>query len=99
RSVFCPLSLHDALPISFGVGGFASMRRIREKTALVTGAASGIGRAIALRLADEGARLYMLDINPVALASVVAEAKQRGVEVIGRDRKSTRLNSSYVKIS
>lgn len=51
---------------------------------MVTGAASGIGRAIALRLADEGARLYLLDVNPVALASVVAEAKRRGVDVLGR---------------
>ena len=39
------------------------MREIRGKTALVTGAASGIGRAIALRLADEGATLQ---ISPTA---------------------------------
>ena len=60
------------------------MRKIRGKTALVTGAASGIGRAISLRLADEGARLYLLDINAVELANVVAEAKRRGVEACGR---------------
>ncbi|WP_428305792.1 SDR family NAD(P)-dependent oxidoreductase [Lacipirellula sp.] len=60
------------------------MRQIRGKSALVTGAASGIGRAIALRLAEEGANLYLLDVNAVALASVVAEVKQRRVEVIGR---------------
>lgn len=60
------------------------MRQIRGKIALVTGAASGIGRAIALRLADEGARLYLLDVNPVALSAVIAEAKRRGVDALGR---------------
>jgi short-subunit dehydrogenase len=60
------------------------MRIIRGKTALVTGAASGIGRAIALRLADEGAQLYLLDVNTVELTKVVAEAKRRGVEAVGR---------------
>jgi short-subunit dehydrogenase len=60
------------------------MREIRGKWALVTGAASGIGRAIALRLAQEGANLYIVDIDEVGLASILDEARGLGVRVIGR---------------
>jgi short-subunit dehydrogenase len=56
------------------------MRIIRGKTALVTGAASGIGRAIALRLAEEGASLFLLDINMDGLEAVAAAARSHGVE-------------------
>ncbi len=59
------------------------MRTIRDKHALVTGAASGIGRAIALKLASEGAHLHLFDINPVGLTQVVTEAKQKGVHATG----------------
>lgn len=60
------------------------MKVIRGKAALVTGAAGGIGRAISLRLADEGARLYLLDIDEAALAATADEARLRGVEVVAR---------------
>src|SRR4051812_46319775 len=60
------------------------MRVIRDKKALVTGAASGIGRAISLRLAWEGAHLFLVDINATGLADVAAEARSMGVEVVTR---------------
>jgi short-subunit dehydrogenase len=60
------------------------MREIRGKTALITGAASGIGRAIALRLAREGATLFLVDIDEARLQEVAAEARAVGTEVFAR---------------
>jgi NAD(P)-dependent dehydrogenase (short-subunit alcohol dehydrogenase family) len=60
------------------------MRELRGKTALVTGAASGIGRAISLALASEGTALFLVDIDEVGLANVAVEARQHGVEVVER---------------
>lgn len=47
--------------------------RVAGKVALVTGAASGLGRAIALMLAREGARLVVSDINLEGVQGVAAE--------------------------
>jgi NAD(P)-dependent dehydrogenase (short-subunit alcohol dehydrogenase family) len=48
------------------------------KTALVTGGASGIGKAVALALADEGANVVVLDLRQDAAQQVVDEIEGRG---------------------
>ncbi|CAN5803861.1 SDR family oxidoreductase [soil metagenome] len=49
------------------------MERLRRKRAIVTGAGSGIGRAIALRLAREGASVVVADVDEVAARAVARE--------------------------
>ncbi len=57
------------------------MKDIRGKTALITGAASGIGRAIALALGREGANLWLVDIDGPGLADAANEARGFDVDV------------------
>lgn len=54
------------------------MKGLANRTALVTGGASGIGRAIALRLAHENMPVGILDINVEGAESVVGEIKKLG---------------------
>src|SRR5262249_1265034 len=55
--------------------------RVAGKIALVTGAAAGLGRAIALRLAEEGASLVITDIDGTGLAETERQAKAVGQPV------------------
>ena len=54
------------------------MADLQGRIALVTGAAQGIGRAIALELSKSGATLALADINEVKLAQVAAEIEAAG---------------------
>lgn len=49
------------------------MRGLQGKVALVTGAASGIGRAVSLRLGDEGCRVAAVDLNLEGAQATAAE--------------------------
>jgi 3-hydroxybutyrate dehydrogenase len=53
---------------------------VKNKVALVTGAASGIGKRIAEVLADNGAHIAIADINQAAADAAAAEIRTRGVK-------------------
>ena len=59
----------------------ASLFDLSGKVALVTGAARGIGKAIALRLADAGAAIILCDLTHEGVAVVAREIEARGGKV------------------
>ncbi|GIN72491.1 oxidoreductase [Bacillus sp. J14TS2] len=54
--------------------------RLADKVAIITGSGSGIGKATALRFAEEGAHVIVNDVNPEHGQQTVQEIKQKGGE-------------------
>ena len=57
------------------------MRDLKGKVAVITGAASGIGAALARQLAEAGCDLAMVDVQAERLRRSAAEARERGAQV------------------
>ena len=55
------------------------MDRLKDKTAAITGASLGLGRATAIRMAEEGASVALLDVLDDAGAELAAELTGRGL--------------------
>jgi 3-oxoacyl-[acyl-carrier protein] reductase len=58
--------------------------RLKDKVAVITGGAQGIGRAIALQLASEGSNLVLSDVDEAKVQATAAEiAKEKNVQAMG----------------
>lgn len=90
--------MSDPIP---GPARGASLFRLAGKVAVVTGGGSGIGRAIAMLFAGQGAIVEILDLSDTGVRSVTAEIEAAGGVAVGRvcdvaDRAS--VESAFARI-
>jgi meso-butanediol dehydrogenase/(S,S)-butanediol dehydrogenase/diacetyl reductase len=71
---------------------------IKGKVALVTGAGQGIGRAIALRLARDGADIAIVDVNEAKMNAVADEVRKLGRKATTFKADVTRRNDVHAAI-
>jgi 2-hydroxycyclohexanecarboxyl-CoA dehydrogenase len=77
----------------------AGISRLIGKVALVTGAAQGIGRAITTRLAEEGAKVAIADIQEDVAAKTAADLKSSGLQTIAVKLDVTSLDSAIAAVA
>ena len=58
------------------------MKRVQDEVAIITGAANGLGQAIAFRLAQDGANVILGDIDGSGLSTTASEIRKTGSQVI-----------------
>jgi NAD(P)-dependent dehydrogenase (short-subunit alcohol dehydrogenase family) len=68
------------------------MARFTDTVALITGAGRGIGRAMALRFAQEGAQIVAADVEPALAESTASAVQELGQPCLGLTADVTRLS-------
>ena len=74
------------------------MRRFEGKAALITGAASGIGRATALRLAAEGASIHGVDLDEAGLAETASQVQAAGGKMSASRHDLARRDACFAAV-
>src|SRR3954469_8141636 len=69
------------------------MEQLKDRVAVVTGGAGGLGRALGQRFAQEGMRVMLADVQPELLAQTVHELREDGLEVSGVATDVTKFES------
>ena len=59
------------------------MKNLKDKVAVITGGASGLGFAMAQRFAQEGVKIVLADIEDGPLQTAVGRLEQAGVDTLG----------------
>jgi meso-butanediol dehydrogenase/(S,S)-butanediol dehydrogenase/diacetyl reductase len=59
-----------------------NLERFKDKTAVITGAGSGIGRSIALRFAEEGADVGLIDVNDQGLKETAEKVQALSIKAV-----------------
>jgi len=59
------------------------MKRFENQSAIISGGAEGIGRGIAERIASEGGKVFLLDINQPLLEKTIQDFKNKGFDAEG----------------
>ena len=75
------------------------MSKITGRVAVVTGAGSGIGRALALELARRGARLALSDVNEVGVAETASAAEKLGCSDVIHGRLDVSDRAAFLAYS
>jgi NAD(P)-dependent dehydrogenase (short-subunit alcohol dehydrogenase family) len=83
RSLHCGLGGSSSFDISHHalLSEIVSVKSFKNKVAAITGAASGMGRTLAIELAQRGCHLALSDVNEKGLAETAAMAGKHGVKV------------------
>jgi 2-hydroxycyclohexanecarboxyl-CoA dehydrogenase len=77
----------------------SGITRLQGKVAIITGAAQGIGRAIATRLAEEGAKVAIADINEEVAAQTAQEIRASGAQALAVKLDVTSLDGALAAVA